>query len=279
MEVLVLLVSFLTISSGSCSLLNFMIIGGRYAEENEFPYQVGFKIPITGASRLPFTFCGGSIISDEWIISAAHCFTRWNSEQIEKMQVVVGTNNLLSPNLVLTGLNATIHPEYNETTNLHPDLALIHVKGGGLIQRKDKWYSKAITVDSDSDINRTNTIATVSGYGSFWRTVRLPSLYLRTTQFKILPGKKCSHIYGRKDFDPTSGVDLCVGDLEGKTGSCSGDSGGPLVVTQGNQELLVGVVSRGDSCAKKNVPKIYVHVSSFISWIQDVTGLSFRETV
>ena len=52
-----------------------------------------------------------------------------------------------------------------------------------------------------------------------------------------------------------------------------GDSGGPLVLNEGNNRILVGVVSRGAACAKKDTPKIYVHVSGLADWIKKTTGI------
>ena len=65
---------------------------------------------------------------------------------------------------------------------------------------------------------------------------------------------------------------LCAGLEEGGKDACQGDSGGPLVSGQGGTFQLVGVVSSGLGCARRNVPGLYAGVASHMDWVEEVRG-------
>ena len=245
------------------------IVGGRNAEENEFPYQVGFR---DKGSIFGYTFCGGSIISDEWLLTAGHCFFGRTSDQMAKTEVVIGTNVLFRANKALDGLTATVHPQYHPNTSQHVDLTLIHVAGGGLIQKSDKWFTSAVKLNTDKNQPTAGSKATVSGFGTAFQSFPLPNLWMKTTDIEIEDQSVCKALYEGE----VNENDLCAGDPTGKTGACFGDSGGPLVVGEGDNRVQVGVVSRGIACAQKDTPKLYVHVASLLPWITEVTGIKFH---
>ena len=243
------------------------IVGGRNTKPNEFPYQVGFR---DKGSNLGFTFCGGSIISDQWLLSAAHCFYDRTADQMSKTEVVIGTTSLQSANAVLEGLTATVHPQYHPNTSQHFDLALVKVAGGGLITKKGDWFTKAIKLNDEKDANtKPGSKATVSGYGTAFQQFPLSNLHMKTIDIELQADSVCQKVY-EEDYDEN---DLCAADPSGKTGTCFGDSGGPLVVGLGDNRIQVGVVLRGIVCAQREIPKIYARVSSMLPWIKEVTGI------
>jgi secreted trypsin-like serine protease len=260
--------SFPTIDTNLSEIYREFIIGGRNAEPNEFPYQVGFR---DKGALLGFTFCGGSIISDEWLLSAAHCFYERSEDQMQKTEVVIGSTTLFQSNGVLEGLSATVHPQYHPNTSQHVDLALIKVNGGGLIVKNDTWFTQAIKLNDNKANTKSGSKATVSGYGTAFEALPLPNLFMKTTDIELQSDDVCKQVY-EGEFNDN---DLCAGDPTGKTGACFGDSGGPLVVGEGNNRIQVGVVSRGLKCTGADTPKIYANVFSMLPWIREVTGLKF----
>ena len=266
--------SFPSFDKSSNEIHQQFIVGGRKAEPNEFPYQVALRNRTDLIGFLGFAFCGGSIISDEWVLSAAHCFYGKNdSKSLNHTEVVIGSTylRLAEGQAIHKGLEVTVHPGYHPNTSEHLDLALIHVKGGGLIQKNQNFTSSAITLNTQKQVPVSGSNATVSGYGTGYQKFPIPNWNLKTTDIKIEEDAVCEKLY-EGAFDSN---DLCAGDPSGKTGACFGDSGGPLVIGQGKDRIQVGVVSRGLKCAAKDTPKIYVRVSSFIPWIKKVTGLNF----
>ena len=149
-------------------------------------------------------------------------------------------------------------------------MALVKVEGGGLITKKGDWFTKAIKLNDQKDANtKPGSKATVSGYGTAFQQFSLSNLYMKTTDIELQADSVCQKVY-EGDYNEN---DLCAEDPSGKTGACFGDSGGPLVVGSGDNIVQVGVVSRGIVCAQRDIPKIYVRVSSMIPWIKEVTGI------
>merc|ERR1712013_715405 len=66
---------------------------------------------------------------------------------------------------------------------------------------------------------------------------------------------------------------LCAGVEDGSKDACQGDSGGALVSEQGGVYHLVGVVSAGLGCARRNVPGLYADVARHMDWIEGVLRL------
>ena len=244
------------------------IIGGRVAKPNEFPYHVGFRVK--GKNQ---TFCGGSIISDQWILSAGHCMDETNVK-VKDMEVIIGSHDVLKPGKVFKTLNATVHPGFSRTGNVHPDLSLIHVKEGGLNTSSGNWFTSPVKVNKDLNRKLVGLKATIAGYGRPKEQEKKESRYIRTTQLQIQEDSKCSAVYNPVIFDPNES-DICVGDLSGKTGSCYGDSGAALVIGGEKKRLVVGVLSRG-FCPRPNTPAIYVEVAALADWIKQVTGLDMN---
>lgn len=131
-------------------------------------------------------------------------------------EVVAGTITLTHSKLVFSGLSKTIHPNYKPNVTDHTDLALVHVKGGGLISSQHKTSSAQI--DSEKNRKLVGVDLVVSGYGTAFQKFPIPNLYLKTTTIQGQSPDVCSKIYDPKDFDPKSGYDLCAGDMSGKTG-------------------------------------------------------------
>lgn len=71
---------------------------------------------------------------------------------------------------------------------------------------------------------------------------------------------------------------MCAGVLTGGKDSCQGDSGGPLFCTDDKGRFtVVGIVSRGYSCAKPGTPGLYTKVSEYVEWIEGmIRKLNFK---
>jgi len=225
------------------------IVGGNPTSPDEYPHQVSLQ------DRSGFHFCGGSLIGDNWVLTAAHCITRPASS----LQVEVGMYRMSQGGEVFRVAETIVHPNYNASTNRN-DLALVRLAGSAAN------YTSVPLVDADAEggIASPGTLATVSGWGTLSSGGSSPDV-LMSVDVPIVSNNQCDSAYSGVNI--TSDM-LCAGYLgTGGRDSCQGDSGGPLVVDSGNGNALVGVVSWGYSCASPNYPGVYARVSQFESWI------------
>jgi len=227
-----------------------LIVGGRQARAGQFPWQVSLD---DGRG----SFCGGTIINRNWVLTAAHCC---DTSSPRDFDVVLGAHNLNRPtsNQRKYSLNRIrVHPSYDDDT-LNNDIALLRTSSAMSLNR---FRHPACKPRSTSYSGST---CIVSGWGAI-RSGGPPSATLLYVSLPILSNSQCNQ---HQDFrgDITAGM-LCAGRMSNnQQDSCQGDSGGPLVVARRNKYEIVGVVSWGYGCAGQS-PGVYARVSSALSWI------------
>ncbi|XP_076851795.1 polyserase-2-like [Brachyhypopomus gauderio] len=237
--------------------LNNKIVGGQAATAGSWPWQVSLRL-----TAYNFHFCGGSLINNGWVLTAAHCFGSYTASQVT---VYLGTQSLTGTNtnqVSRTVTSVTIHPNYNGNTHDN-DLALLRLSS-------TVTFTSYITPVCLADYSSTffnGTLSWVTGWGNIASGVSLPAPgNLQEVQVPIIGNRKCFCLYG----GGITGNMICAGVLSGGKDSCQGDSGGPLVVKQGSVWLQAGIVSFGHSCAEANFPGVYTRVSQYQPWINQV---------
>jgi trypsin len=221
-------------SSGPCKCgvpqsNRLRIVGGQAATKNEYPWQVAF---IRYGSSKPF--CGGTLISSNTVLTAAHCKT-----SVSQFQVVVGEHDVtrsdgeqkISPSQWIS------HPNYNSNGNDN-DFAIVRLS-------QDVIFSNTVMPAClpDSTKNYDNVPATVTGWGTLSSGGSQPSV-LYEVDLNTQSNAQCtSFLTAYSSSDITSNM-ICASN-PGKD-SCQGDSGGPLVTLENNKYYsLIGVVSWG----------------------------------
>ena len=232
------------------------ITNGQQAAVGQFPYQVGLSLTVNAYSS---SWCGGSIISRNFVLTAAHCV-----DGISKATVYFGATKRNSPELtVKVEKDAfTIHEGWNSKT-LKNDIALIRVPA---ITYTAKIQPVQLPAISSSYSTYVGDEVIASGWGQTADGSGVASS-LNYAVMEVITNSKCSKTYG---FTITSS-NLCVA-TPGGVSTCQGDSGGPLVLE--TTKVQVGVVSFGSAagCAK-GYPAAFTRVTSFLPWIADKTGL------
>ena len=228
------------------------IVNGCSALQKEYPYQV--RVILNGSG-----LCGGSIVDDEWILTAAHCL-----EGLTASNVVVKSIGSTS---VFGGdqINASalyVHENYDSGT-LNNDVGLIKLESS--LQTLLGWGTAIVPITLNGQANTlVDECAIVTGWGttSFGGT----SPYnLQEVGVPIISDSACSSVYGVSFNADTM---ICGGYQNGYFDSCQGDSGGAFVIRNGDGAFVqVGVVSWGDGCAEGGKPGVYAEVSYFIDWI------------
>ena len=235
------------------------IVGGNKVNIAEFPYYVRFN--------LGGYLCGGSILNEEWILTAAHCVIGQNPT---KCFAYVMPQNSDDTTHRFNFVEIIVHENYNNYT-LDNDIALVRVDitNGDLLSITN---AQSITLpDSDTEVaNGTDSV--VCGFGTT-RSGGSISYSLQAVEVQIVNCSPPDNSYPSSEITDNM---ICAG--SNGLDSCQGDSGGPIVINCtsnidcSNGIIQVGVVSWGYGCGAQGYPGVYTKVSKYINWINDKIG-------
>ncbi|XP_016325898.1 mast cell protease 1A-like [Sinocyclocheilus anshuiensis] len=226
--------------------VNVGIVNGTEAKPHSRPYMVSLQLTKTH-------ICGGFLISDEFVLTAAHC---WNGSQI--LTVVIGAHDLRnSKNSDRIGVKSYIpHPSYIIYLSWN-DIMLLRLQEKVSLNNYVEW----ISLPKKGEDVEVNTLCSVAGWGQLW-TDGPKSDRLMEANVHIMNNREC-----HKRWQETFSVSqmMCT---HGHGGSCIGDSGGPLVC--GN--TAVGVTTFGYKllCNSPEKPNVYIKISLYIPWINSI---------
>ena len=246
------------------------IVGGAPAPINQYPFQVALVVK-QETSNFHGQFCGGSLINNNTVVTAAHCL---DGEKKNSLQVLVGTHDLNNGGQRVNVKGFTIHPRYNpEKSSFDYDVAVIKLAPTPSQIHLLRSLRKARLAIPPHPSNRSsqwppaNTLVWVSGWGNLQKgDDRSPLLH--HVSVNVIDQDTCRHNYYPT---PITRRMICAGiPNQGGKDSCQGDSGGPLI-TEGNR--LVGIVSWGTGCAAADYPGVYTDVTALREWISWAANL------
>merc|ERR1712002_696027 len=256
-----------------CGLANRKkkIVGGLETEINEYPWQVG--IVEKGQTTV---FCGGSVISDRWLLTAAHCVQYDNSGTVEVLLGEHDYTTTTESNMTRAGVERIVnHPDYDRITSNY-DFSLI--KLADPVDFSLHPHIRPVCLPESGEGDHAGVVATVTGWGTT-SLGGLTSEALLEVDVNVMTNDECRSKYSYEPLAVITDQMLCAMVDGGGKDACQGDSGGPLVtsgdgsgVTAGQNYELIGVVSWGDGCAGPSSPGVYSRVASQLAWITETTS-------
>lgn len=224
------------------------IVGGTEATPHSWPHQVALFID-------DIYFCGGSLISDEWVLTAAHCM-----DGATFVEVVLGAHNIRKsePSQVTMASKDFIVHEHWNTFFLVNDIAVIR------LPNKVTMNVNINAVDLPSTELSEGTYVTATGWGKTSDQFGGISNVLRQVTVPIMSNTVCNSYYGLVEDGQ-----ICI-DSSGGKGTCNGDSGGPL----NRNGKIYGITSYGsaEGCEAGH-PDVFTRVYRYLQWIEHHTGV------
>nr|XP_040020818.1 transmembrane protease serine 9-like [Gasterosteus aculeatus aculeatus] len=241
------------------SLVFVLLIGAAFATEDDkivggyecTPHSQAHQVSLNSG----YHFCGGSLVNENWVVSAAHCYK-------SRIEVRLGEHNLRvneGSEQYISSSRVIRHPQYS-SYNIDNDIMLIKLSEPAVLNQR------VVPVALPTSCAPAGTMCKVTGWGNTMSS-SADSNKLQCLNIPILSTKDCNNSYPGMITDAM----FCAGYLEGGKDSCQGDSGGPVVC---NGELQ-GVVSWGYGCAERDHPGVYARVCLFTSWLESTMASNF----
>lgn len=249
------------------------IIGGETTEYGEFPWMIHIY---ENRERK----CGGTLIHEKWVLSAAHCFMPALNGNVDfedyEYAAKAGDYNVDTIDeyeQTRVAIDFFMFPEYHGGSYSN-DIALLEMDrpfdlNGYVLPACLPRYDETVYPFTKCE---------VTGWG--WISDTEMATTLQKLTVPVLPHKYCESInIPLIDESPRLVASMmCAGYIDGKRDSCKGDSGGPLLChrygsgTDG-EIVVAGIVSWGRGCAKAGYTGVYTEVSPFGEWINQTLAL------
>ncbi|NXL55425.1 OVCH2 protein, partial [Chordeiles acutipennis] len=253
------------------------IVGGNQVKQGSHPWQVSLK-------RRQKHFCGGTIVSAQWVVTAAHCILDRNL--LQDLNVTAGEYDLrITENgeQTLPVKYVIKHPNFDPRRPMNYDIALLKLDGAFS-------FSPSVLpacLPDPGEKFEAGYICTACGWGRLNENGVLPQV-LYEVNLPILNNAECSRALSTLKKPIQGDTIMCAGFPDGGKDACQGDSGGPLLCRRKHGAwTLAGVISWGMGCARgwisnekkkhydRGSPGIFTDLSAVLSWIRENMSAAF----
>lgn len=255
----------------NCGRRNFnRIIAGTVARPNEFPWQALLLFRSGSSLRM---FCGGSLISNQWVVTAAHCI--FSGISTSNLYIDLGNHDVTTAGSPLQRLRSNqivVHPSYNRPSRFNNDIALIRLSTFATL---NNFVSPICMPSFSSRMSYYNNVGVISGWGrTIGSSSTSASRFLKYANTRILDFAGCTRFgFNNAVYTPEMVCADVTGSISTGGRTCRGDSGGPLAVLRNGRYELVGITSFGFSGCPSGRPSYFANVPALRSWIRSISGV------
>ncbi|XP_018494152.1 coagulation factor XI-like [Galendromus occidentalis] len=227
------------------------IVGGSPVARGQIPWQVAVR-------RDYQQFCGGAVLSPNFVVTTAHCFRKEALYEIS-----AGIIDVREAGQFRSIVKKILHPSWRYGV-WENDIALLRVNESF---RFDALTSPLCLPDSDATLKVDSIL--VSGWGRLREGYRQPNI-LHSVVLETASDERCKK---RFPYAFSSRSMFCA--LSDNKDACQGDSGAAAVTFDVNRgaSVLVGLVSWGRGCARNDTPGVYTKIQSFLPWIRETINI------
>ncbi|XP_007528593.2 transmembrane protease serine 12 [Erinaceus europaeus] len=251
---------------GRARLVNVLkgsrIIGGADAQVGAWPWIVSLQIK---SGRNHAHVCGGSLVTERWILTAAHCIK--DPSDPFNWRAVIGTNNVdghRSHSKTMKVKEIIVHPDFNSYTYLN-DIAIFLLAKA--VRYNDYIQPICLPFGVFQNLDQ-NTKCFISGWGRTKEEGNITKM-LQEAEVHYISRSICNSQQSYGGIIPNTS--FCAGDENGAFDTCRGDSGGPLMcyLPKHQRYFVMGITSYGYGCGRKNFPGVYSGPSYHQKWLTD----------
>ncbi|CAJ1063587.1 LOW QUALITY PROTEIN: coagulation factor IX-like [Xyrichtys novacula] len=245
------------------------IVGGDEAKPGEIPWQVALMYRSPAHDRAQ-PFCGGALLSELWVITAAHCLIQADIAK-RVFFVRVGEHDVNrdeGPERDHQVEQRYIHRKYHfDQSPYNHDIALLKLTTPVELSS----HRRPICLgprDFTENLMRESRASLVSGWGRI-KFMGPEATKLQKLAVPYVERTACT----QSSRDQVTRFMFCAGYQSAEKDACQGDSGGPHATNHKGTWFLTGIVSWGEECAKDGKYGIYTRVSRYYPWISSTTGI------
>uniref|UniRef100_A0A8C2K5P1 Peptidase S1 domain-containing protein n=1 Tax=Cyprinus carpio TaxID=7962 RepID=A0A8C2K5P1_CYPCA len=236
------------------------IIGGKEAKPHSRPYMASIQIN-------KHHTCGGMLIREDYVLTAAHCLNRSVFSSRDHFEVVLGANNITKKEQSQQRIPVRKyirHPmfERNKAVDYSYDIMLLKLKNKAKLSK----FVKVMPLPKKNGKTPANVHCSIAGWGAKSPKGNQASDVMREVSLKLQENSKCEKMW-QHYFNPER---MICSISDGKHAFCMGDSGSPLICNTKPQGIASYTFT--GNCTNKSYPQVYVKTSYFLPWIKKNIG-------